>query len=338
MDSLTQLVLGAAVAEVVAGKKMGNRAALWGAIAGTIPDLDVIPRAMMHPFDGALVHRGFSHSILFALIAAPILAYFCQHLYKSRYSAKLWIHLFFWSIITHPMLDIFTSYGTQFFWPFDLRLTFNSVFVIDPLYTLPFLVCLLIALFLNKESRKRRVINHTGIILSSLYLIWCSGVKLVVLNQSEQLFQSAGITGKRNLVTPMPFTSFYWMMMTEDKGSYYLAYKSIFYPLNKDDIDTIPKKHDLLNQVKWREKDYSATIRFLTNGYFAMEKRKDTIVMHDLRFGMSSQATDGKIRTPIMSYGMVIDKGMVIKTAHLPNKAMFNAINFTAYFEKIIHP
>ena len=68
MDSLTQIILGAAVGEAVAGKKLGNKAAFWGAIAGTIPDLDVLIRHFAHPIDGALWHRGFSHSIVFALL------------------------------------------------------------------------------------------------------------------------------------------------------------------------------------------------------------------------------------------------------------------------------
>ncbi|MBM3430819.1 MAG: metal-dependent hydrolase, partial [Bacteroidetes bacterium] len=75
MDSLTQIVLGGAVAELVAGKKMGNKAIFWGAIAGTIPDLDVFLRAFYHPIDAAFLHRGFSHSILFSIIFGPLLAW-----------------------------------------------------------------------------------------------------------------------------------------------------------------------------------------------------------------------------------------------------------------------
>ena len=84
MDSLTQIVLGAAVAEAVAGRKIGNKAPLWGAIAGTIPDLDVIFTGLYHPIDGALVHRGISHSSLSACLMAPVLGWFVQKLYKEK--------------------------------------------------------------------------------------------------------------------------------------------------------------------------------------------------------------------------------------------------------------
>ena len=75
MDSLTQVVLGAAVGEAVLGKKIGNRAMAWGAVAGTIPDLDVYVRYFTDPMTATEMHRGFSHSILFSVLMAAILGY-----------------------------------------------------------------------------------------------------------------------------------------------------------------------------------------------------------------------------------------------------------------------
>src|SRR5688572_28336822 len=99
MDSLTQIVLGAAVGEAVAGRKMGAKAALWGAVGGTIPDLDVFLRFFYYPLDAALVHRGFSHSLLFALLAGPVLAFISRKLSKKDYSQKMWFWLWFLSIV-----------------------------------------------------------------------------------------------------------------------------------------------------------------------------------------------------------------------------------------------
>ena len=70
MDSLTQIVLGAAVGELVLGKKIGNRAMVWGAVGGTIPDLDVLGKFFLTNIDNLAFHRGFSHSILFSLLGA----------------------------------------------------------------------------------------------------------------------------------------------------------------------------------------------------------------------------------------------------------------------------
>ncbi len=337
MDSITQIVLGAAVGEAIAGKKMGGKAALWGAVAGTIPDLDVFIRAFAHPIEGALLHRGFSHSILFALIASPILGYILYRLYKKRYEYKLWMWLFFGSIITHPMLDIFTSYGTQFFWPFELRWTFNSVFVVDPLYTLPFALLLIIALFLKRENRWRRRLNYTGIVYSSLYLLWGVIVKLTILSKSDDYFQSAGLSGKNTIVTPMPFTSFYWMMLTESDSSYYIGYKSLFYDFNPNDIEIVPKNHEALDKVKWKGKNYGETLKFLSNGFYSTEMKNDTLCVYDLRFGTTTLFTERKISSPLFAYGMVIDNGTVNKTIALPKNTMWKHVNFGSYFNKIVH-
>jgi inner membrane protein len=337
MDSITQIVLGAAVGEAVAGKKMGGKAALWGAIAGTIPDLDVFFRAFVHPIEGALLHRGFSHSILFAVIASPILAFLVHRLYKKRYDYKTWVWLFFGSIITHPMLDIFTNYGTQFFWPFELRWTFNSVFVVDPLYTIPFALLLIIALFLKRENRWRRKLNYAGIVYSSLYLVWCVIVKLTILNKSDDYFQSAGIKGENTIVTPMPFTSFYWMMLTESDSSYYIGYKSLFYDFNPNDIEIIAKNHEALEQLKWKDKNYTETFKFLSNGYYSTELKNDTLCLYDLRFGTTTLFTEGKISTPLFAYGMVIDNGNVNKTISISKNGLWKEVNFGSYFNKIVN-
>ena len=166
---------------------MGNKAALWGAIAGTLPDLDVFLMQFYHPIDAALMHRGFSHSILFAVLMGPILGWLIHRLYKKRYDQKTWMWLFFLSIITHPMLDIFTNYGTEFLWPFSTRITFNTVFVIDPLYTVPFMICLLVAIFMKRENPKRKKWNLFGIYYSSAYLLWGVIVKLFILSNSTGL-------------------------------------------------------------------------------------------------------------------------------------------------------
>jgi len=335
VDSLTQIILGAAVGEAVAGKKLGNKAAMWGAIAGTIPDLDVIIRHFSHPIQGALMHRGFSHSIVFALIAAPILAWLVDKLYKNHYDIDLWRKLFFLSIVTHPMLDVFTSYGTQFFWPFELRWTFNSVFVVDPLYTVPFGLLLLVALFLNRESKLRRKLNWTGIIYSCIYLIWGVVVKLVILSDSDNYFTNTKINAERTLVTPMPFTSFYWMVMAENEDNYFIGYKSLFSSFNEKDVQTYSKNHDALELTKWQGKDYTKTLKFLTKGYYSVDDSSDTLKVYDLRFGELSTLTNYASNEPLFSYGMVIDNRIVNKTIGPNPRSHLKDANFEVYFRKV---
>lgn len=335
MDSITQIVLGAAVGEAVAGKKMGAKAALWGAIAGTLPDLDVFLRLITHPIDAALLHRGFSHSIAFAVLMGPLLGYLLHRVYKRKYEQKLWIRLMFWAIITHPMLDIFTNYGTEFFWPFSLRLTFNSVFVIDPLYTVPFMLCVLVALFMRRTAKWRARINWSGIIYSCLYLLWGVIVKLTILNQSDTYFSESGVHPQRTSVGPMPATSFYWMILGEDASNFYITYKSIFGAYHPEQMEVIPKNQHLLQELKWPEKDYNPQLEFISNGWYTMKKEGNEFTFYDLRFGTATMLTGEQIHDPVMGYGMVVDNGIVHKTTGIRNRGALNSLNFDAYWNHV---
>jgi len=332
MDSLTQIVLGAAVGEAVAGKKIGGKAALWGAVGGTLPDLDVFLRALYDPLDAALVHRGFSHSLLFALLAGPILGWCFHKITKQRHTFKMWALLWFLSIVTHPMLDIFTNYGTQFFWPFSPRITFNSVFVIDPLYTVPFMILLIGALFMKRESKRRRIWNWTGIIYSSTYLLWGVVVKLCILGNTDDYFAKVGIEPKRVMVTPMPLTSFYWDIVAEGDTCYYVANKSLFSDFDAEQIEVFPKNHDALKQIKWQTNNKAEEIEYITNGYYSISENHDSITVYDLRFGTATRLSNKKVNTPIFAYGILTKKGT--HTGYFPARSpAFKYIDFGRYLD-----
>ena len=106
MDSLTQIVLGASVGEAVLGKKVGNRAPLWGAIAGTVPDLDVIGNFFQSEYAALLTHRTFTHSLLFCIIAPPLLGWLIHRFYRRKHGSwQNWSWLSFWAFSTHILLD-----------------------------------------------------------------------------------------------------------------------------------------------------------------------------------------------------------------------------------------
>lgn len=91
MDSLTQMALGAACGEIVLGKKVGNRAMLWGAIGGTIPDLDVLGNFFLDEVGALAFHRSITHSLLFAVLAPFIFGWLVHRLYDSDlYRSKGW--------------------------------------------------------------------------------------------------------------------------------------------------------------------------------------------------------------------------------------------------------
>ena len=74
MDSITQATLGAAVGEWLLGRKLGNRALAWGALLGTLPDLDVLIAPFLDTAGNLWWHRGPSHSLLVMLLASWLLS------------------------------------------------------------------------------------------------------------------------------------------------------------------------------------------------------------------------------------------------------------------------
>src|SRR5690606_24067086 len=216
MDSLTQIVLGAAVGEAVLGKKVGNKAMLYGAIAGTIPDLDVLSNHFVDTVTALEIHRGFTHSIVFSVLFAPVFGWLISKIEKKTIATwRDWSLLMFWSLFTHPLLDAHTTWGTQLFWPLDIRLEFKNIFVIDPLYTLPFLRFLIMAMRSPKGSVKRRRYNNLGLIVSSAYLLLTMGIKAITYNKFENALQEQGISYLQIQNKPAPFNTILWTANVE---------------------------------------------------------------------------------------------------------------------------
>lgn len=284
MDSLTQIVLGAAVGEAVLGRKVGNKAMLYGAIAGTIPDLDIISSFFTDTVTALEDHRGFTHSIFFSVLFAPIFALIVTQFEKYK-NFKDWSWLFFWVLITHPILDAQTTWGTQLFWPLDIRLAFKNVFVIDPLYTLPFLVFLILAMRQKKDSKKRQFYNNWGIIMSSSYLI----LTLILKSFSYQTFTKElaeqNIHYKEIETKPSPLNTFLWTANVETSDAFLIGYSS-FLDQHPIQFSSYPKNHHLLGDLAHHPK--VKRMIAISKGWYTINKKNNTLFYNDLRFGLLS--------------------------------------------------
>ncbi|MCB9426929.1 MAG: metal-dependent hydrolase [Flavobacteriales bacterium] len=281
MDSLTQIVLGAAVGETVLGRKVGNKAMLYGAIGGTIPDLDVLSSHFTDTVTALEMHRGFTHSIVFSVVFAPLFGYLVSK-YEKYKDSKGWSWLFFWAFITHPLLDAHTTWGTQLFWPLDLRLAYKNIFVIDPLYTLPFLTFLILAMRQKRTSSKRRRLNNLGLIVSSGYMILTILFKGIVYHQFKDALTEQNISHKDIQTKPTPLNSILWAANVETEDSFLIGYSSI---LNNIPIEFLeyPKNHHLLGGLS----DHPKVQRMIaiSQGWYTITKNEEGLFFNDLRFG-----------------------------------------------------
>lgn len=319
MDSLTQIVLGASVAEFTLGKKIGNKAILWGAIAGTIPDLDVIGRFFLDTVDELHFHRGFTHGIIFSILFAPLLGWLISKIHKNEtVSLKEWTLMSFLALVTHPILDCFTTWGTQLFWPFDYRVAWHSIFVIDPFYTIPFLVLLILAMFYKRKSKTRFRLNTAGLLLSTSFL----GITLI----NQQLMNTAftkqlteqNIVYKAIEVRPAPLQNILWTANIETDEGYHIGYRSF---LDKDehiDFTYIPKNKDLLQPYIQIEE--LQRLLFITKGWYSVNKLNDQqYLINDLRFGLVDGINHNSERF-VFSYKMTIHKDNTLSFEQLQYK------------------
>lgn len=305
MDSLTQIVLGAAVGEAVLGNKIGNKAMIYGAIAGTIPDLDVLASYFTDTVTALEMHRGFTHSILFSVLFAPIFGYITSKFEKYK-SFKDWTMLFFLGFFTHPILDAQTTWGTQLFWPFDIRLAFKNVFVIDPLYTIPFLVFLILAMFQKRTSRKRRFYNNCGLIISSSYLVLTLILKGLSYKTFTKELKGKNINYSDIETKPSPLNTILWTANIETKDAFLIGYSS-FFDKNPIEFSSYPKNHHLLGDLVHHPK--TKRMIAITKGWYTINKKNDTLYFNDLRFGTLS--IEPNAQNFVFKYKIEVDKNGV---------------------------
>lgn len=284
MDSLTQIVLGAAVGEAVLGKKIGNKAMLLGAIAGTIPDLDIFSGFFTDTVSALEIHRGFTHSIFFAVIVGLLFAWMLA-LWDKRASLKEWWWFWFLTFVTHPLLDAHTTWGTQLFWPFEPRLAYKNIFVIDPLYTVPFMIFLILAMLQKRGSIKRRKFNNLGLIISSAYML----VTIVLKGITYQTFKNSLAEQEIDYLSlqnkPSPFNTILWTANVETEDSFLIGNYS-FFDSQPVTFYSHPKNHEALGDLA--EEDKIQRLIKITEGWYTVSERDGQLLFNDLRFGLMS--------------------------------------------------
>ena len=305
MDSLTQIVLGAAVGEAVLGKKVGKKAMLYGAMAGTIPDLDTFVGNFTDTVTAIEIHRGFSHSIVFSVLFAPVFGYLISLIErKSPADWKDWSRLMFWSLLTHPILDSFTTWGTQLFWPLESRLAFKNIFVIDPLYSLPFLFFLILAMRQKRGSANRRKYNNLGLIVSSTYLLITLLLKSMAYLQFEESLETQGIFYERMETRPSPLNTILWNANVEVEDAFLTGDYSFF----DDELiryNAFPKNHDYLGALKEHPK--VRRLIDITNGWYTITMEDGVLHFNDLRFGQLNPSDPDSSFT--FSYRLIEENG-----------------------------
>jgi inner membrane protein len=287
MDSISQAALGAAVGEAVLGREVGNKAILWGAIAGTLPDLDVLAHPFMTEVAQLSWHRGWSHSLIIHAIVAPLFGWLLWRLYKRRQGSYAgWTTLALLGLWTHALLDAFTVYGTQLFRGMtDHPFGWNAISIIDPLYTLPLVVGMIMVLVSRRNQSRRFRWNTLGLAMSTLYLAIAVGVKMHVTGVFQDSLRDQGIAFQRTMTTPTLFNIILWRCTAEAEAGYHVGYYSLLDKESAVDTRFIARNEDLLLAP---ESEAVKKLRWFSRGYYTVTMQDTLPVVHDLRFGKIS--------------------------------------------------
>ncbi|QXH33617.1 metal-dependent hydrolase [Pseudomonas muyukensis] len=284
MDSLTQAVLGAALQGTVLGRVQGRRALLYGAALGTLPDLDVLIR-YADPVSQMTYHRGFSHSLFVLSGLALLLAWLVA--WVGRHKGYAWPRLFlaFWLVlVTHPLLDAFTVYGTQLFWPLQpTPQSWAAVFIIDPLYTLPLLAAVLYAGCRGLRGRAVALLS-LALAFSTAYLGFGLAGRILVEQRFEQALQAQGVAASEVRAVPIAFNSLVWRLLAKTPdGHYYEGVSSLF--------DRTPAEHlrlprNLQAGEVLADAPLLQRLRWFTGDWLRYDVIGDALVVSDLRMGL----------------------------------------------------
>lgn len=278
MDSITQVALGASIAGAVAGKTLGRSALAIGAVLGTLPDLDVVI-----DYGSAVAnftqHRGFSHSLLVLAPLAVLLAWAFWR-WRPTLGFRRWLALTALVLLTHPLLDSFTTYGTQLFWPFGSPVAISSIFIIDPLYTLPLLSgCLF---FLIRPPARAAII--AGLALSSLYLGWTLAGQQIITERVRPALAQAGLPAPNLLVQPMPFNTLLWRATALTDTQHVEIVTGFFDGDAPLTLEYFPRNPDLAQAVSGFPE--AERLEWFTRGFLDYDLAHGQITATDIRLGI----------------------------------------------------
>jgi inner membrane protein len=290
MDSVSQFLLGAAIAAACVPAKHRRKALLVGAALGTLPDFDVLID-YGDAVSNMTMHRGFSHS-LFVLSGVALLLWASLRAWWRPVSEApvRWLLAIVLALVTHPLLDAFTVYGTQLLWPLATLppVVGGSMFIIDPLYTLPLLIAVAVASFAGAE-RHGGVAVALGLAFSTGYLGW----SLIAQQRVDAIAaDSLGDTPHADaprLVVAMPFNTLLWRVVVMTPEGFLEGERSLVADDGPMQWRAYPSDVVAWNAV--RDVPAAQRLAWFNRGFMKAERRDGEVVLTDLRMGAEPDYT-----------------------------------------------
>lgn len=283
MDSVTQIVLGASIAGAFAPAGQRRKALLAGAVLGTAPDLDVFID-YGDPVKDFTYHRSFSHSLL-VLTPFSFLVWLALKRWWTpvREAPHRWLAIVALVLLTHPLLDAHTAYGTQLLWPLPLSPTmWGTIFVIDPLYTLPLLVATLMSAIWPHKRRNNRLLR-SALWISTLYLGWSWTAQALVTSNAQAVLSDMGLPNAPLFVSPTPFNTLLWRVVVMTDDGYLEGFDSLLVDERQLRLDRYTSEVQAMNDAG--RIGAVQRLRWFSSGFVKARVEKKRLIVSDLRMG-----------------------------------------------------
>lgn len=309
MDPISQASFGASLSQSFASDKAKQLSAMViGALAGMAPDLDVFINSDKDPLLFLEFHRQFTHSLVFIPLGSLLCALLLYPLFNIKWvKSKLsfgQIYLFaFLGYATHGLLDACTSYGTQLFWPFsNTRFAWNTVSIIDPLFTLPVLFFITLAAY-QKNVRYARV----GLVYAVIFLSLGIFQNQRAENAAYELAQQRGHRVEKLQVKPSFANRHVWKMIYEYDGRYYVDAVKLLWE-RKYITGTSIQKLDVRRDYPWLPADSQQAkdierFRWFSDGFLAVSTKNPNLIM-DMRYSFLPNRINSM-------WGVVVNKQLI---------------------------
>jgi inner membrane protein len=284
MDSVTQFALGAAVAAAVLGPRTKPVRALgWGGVVATLPDLDVL---IDHgdAVRNMIWHRAESHALFWQTLAAPAIAFGIAALHRERHLWCRWSCAVWLALVTHALLDAMTIYGTRLLLPFTERpFGLGSLFIVDPLYTLPLLAGGA-AFLIGRGSVRARRWNLAGLVLSTAYAGWSVVAQQHALSVARESLRVQGVVAENVLATPAPLQTVLWRLVAVTPEDVWEGHWSPFDGAREIEWTRVERGRALREALRGtRAVDDLADF---SGGFWKCWRENDTVRIADVRMGM----------------------------------------------------
>lgn len=293
MDSFTHLVLGGAIGAALAPAGQRRAAILAGAALNTVPDLDVLllPLFTHDPVQLMTWHRSFLHSVFLLPLIGWLVWWLCRGRGKRVSGAPVrWFWLIQACLLSHPLMDACTVYGTSLLWPLDVQpVMWSNFFIIEPCFTLWLLLGCVVAWCMPGRPWGARA-AIAGMALAACVLIGSLVSKALVDRQADRALAAMGLAQAPRFSTPMPFSTLLWRVVAMTPGGYVDGERSVF--------DTRPmvfhghaSNTQALAQAKAAGIPAVARLDWFNHGFMRAQVRSGQLVLSDLRMGLDPDYT-----------------------------------------------